>query len=139
VSRSNDVRHLVGILLGMFASSGPALVNWYGHAALPIMTALVIASAGGALAGRILVPPGERMRAHLVAIACGALAGAGAYGATAWWLHRHASVMSMLLILITFIGAAPGAVLGLVLFERIRRPDEKLPQATARTTGSRSG
>jgi len=42
--------------------------------------------------------------------------------------------MSMLLILITFIGAAPGAVLGLVLFERIRRADEQVPKATARVT-----
>lgn len=134
--RSGEGRKVVGLSIGVAAVAVPALLAWHG-AGLAAQIAYTIVGLGGAIAGRLLVPPGERIRAHLVGMLAGAIAAFGAYATVRWWLGLRASVYAVELMLVTLIGALPGVAIGGLLYGRVRRRDPAVPPATARARESR--
>ena len=130
--KRGEGRKVVAISIGLIAVAVPALLAWDFPGTLSASVSYAIVILGGALAGRLLAPSGERMRAHLVAMAGGAIAGLGAFATVTWWLGMRSSVYSAELLLVSLIGAAPGVVLGQLGYARVRRPDAPLPPATAR-------
>jgi hypothetical protein len=120
------------IILGFVAVSVPALLEWQADVALSFGTLLGIAALGGGIAGRLLVPRGERIRAHLAVMAAGVVAAAGAFLLTRWWVSGRESVWNAELALTTVLGALPGVLLGGYGYQKLRRRDEPVPTATAR-------
>jgi hypothetical protein len=120
------------IILGFVAVSVPALLEWQADVALSFGTLLGIAVLGGGIAGRLLVPRGERIRAHLAAMAAGVVAAAGAFLLTRWWVSGRESVWNAELALTTVLGALPGVLLGTYGYQKLRRRDDPVPAATAR-------
>jgi hypothetical protein len=125
-------RQLYAIILGFVAVFVPCIVEWEAPGALSTGTSYAIAALGGAVAGRLLVPGGERIRAHLVAMAGGLLAAVGAFALTTWWVEGRESVWNVELVLANALGAVPGVLLGTAGYQRVRRRDEPVPTATAR-------
>lgn len=120
------------IILGFVAVSVPAMLEWQADIALSFGTLLGIAILGGGVAGRLLIPRGERIRAHLVGMAAGVIAAAGAFLLTRWWVSGRESIWNAELALTTLLGALPGALIGAHGFQKVRRRDEPVPTATAR-------
>ena len=125
-------RQLFAIFLGFVAVFVPCMIEWEAPGALSTGTMYAIAALGGAVAGRLLVPPGERIRAHVVAMAGGLVAAVGAFALTTWWVAGRESVWNAELALANTLGAVPGVVLGLAGYQRVRRRDEPVPPAIAR-------
>jgi hypothetical protein len=123
-------RQVVGITVGMLVFVTPGILDWEEpHLASPRVW-LAIALLGGALAGRIVVPAGERMRAHLVVMVSAALSCAGAFWVTHWWFEGRESASNAEMAGTSIVGALLPAILGILGYLRVRRSE--LPQATAR-------
>ena len=127
-----QVKQVVGILIGVVCTFVPAMFQWQQPGAISATTLLGVALLGGAIGGRVLVPPGERIRAHLSAMLCGAIAAAGAFGLLLWWISGRQTVHSGEFLIVTLIGALPGTIAGSWLHDRVRIPDEQIPMAKAR-------
>jgi hypothetical protein len=132
VNATWQVKQVVGILIGVVCTFVPAMIQWQEPGAVSSTTLLGVALLGGAIGGRVLVPAGERMRAHLSAMLCGAIAAAGAFGLLLWWISGRQSVHSGEFLIVTLVGALPGTIAGQWLHERVRIPDEQIPTAKAR-------
>lgn len=132
----DEARQIVGIVVGMVVVFVLAIIAWIGADLVSRRTLLLSAVLGGGVAGRIVVPGGERMRAHLVAMASGAAAAVGGLALTWWWLDGRGSVLHVEIIGSTLIGALPGVVIGKLVYRRIRRRESPLPPAVAREAGA---
>lgn len=125
-------RQLVAIILGFVAVSIPGLIQWQTSLDVAPGTLLGVAALGGGVAGRLLVPPGERIRAHLLAMAAGVIAAVGAFVLMRWWLAGRSSVWNAELALVTAIGSLPGVLIGTLGYQKLRRRDDPVPAAVAR-------
>jgi hypothetical protein len=127
--RARQNRTLVGAVIFMVTTVGAALFEWELPDALSHHVLLAIAALGGGVAGRILAETGERMRAHLAAMLGGVLGALGGFYALARWLDGRSSVGSAEATLAMVIGAAPGLLVGAVLYGRLRRRADRVPPA----------
>ena len=130
--RRRQIQQVVGLVLGTIAVLLPATFEWQIPGAVRWLTLLLVAAAGGAVAGRILVPLHERLLAGVVAMAAGALAAIGAFLLLSWWISNRSSVYFVEFLLVILIGSLPGVLLGKRLYERLRRHPEAIPFAVAR-------
>jgi hypothetical protein len=124
-------RALIGALIFMATTIGAAIFEWELPDVVSRHLLLVIAALGGAVAGRVLAEPDQRMLAHVAAMIGGALGAIGGFYAVAWWVAGRSSVgiesgAAML------IGATPGLLVGAFLYGRLRRRPDPVPPAKLR-------
>jgi peptidoglycan/LPS O-acetylase OafA/YrhL len=119
--KPGELRKVVGLSIGAIAVMVPGTLEWQTPGVASTPTLLVAAMLGGAVGGRVLAPPGERIRVHLAAIAFGAIAAAGAFAVTRWWVRGRDEVMAVEIMFAMLIGALPGALVGQWVHGRQRR------------------
>jgi hypothetical protein len=132
VDRAQQHRNLVAALVAMATVMVPSLIAWYFPGSISRSILMTIAGLGGAVAGRIVSAPGERMRAHLGAMLGGAIAGLGALFVVTWWLDGRSAVSAWEVAAACVAGAAPGVIVGGWLYGALRRPVERVPRASVR-------
>jgi hypothetical protein len=130
--KPGELQQVIGIVLGALTVLITGTIEWQLPATATFATLLAASAIGGAVAGRILVPGGERIPTHLVVMVSGALAAAGSFVAVRWWVRGRASAMAAELMLVALLGAIPGVVAGKAGYARLRRRPDPVPPAKAR-------